>query len=888
MAQAASTYVGEQRRRSTRLEQTSPVIIRGVDLLGQPFEERTAAQNLSFHGCRYASKHHLPKNTWVTLEVPSSESRREAECVRARVAWIQKPQTQRDLFQIGVELEKGRNVWGVTAPPEDWAGSVVLSVAPQLAAHEEQNARHTVPKQEEALEVYLQMALVHANRDVTVRAEELEFNSLESNTLLGQIRQEFLSESGKIIAEARAAAGEVVSRKASELQKEIETEQRASTNAFHKKWLEEFERGKVDARQEIALALAENVAVQLSNFQERVTGALTTEWTAKLSRVQVDLSRFEEQAQALREEMRANAEAGVALSDRQLEEKLQEIRRELESVRATRPEETATHTARPSPEAAESLRKQLAAEAETARGQWNELLESSLDSAAQRLNERLTGGSQDLLHRTEQELAKRVAEIQKESGLATEASRAALDDMKGALEREVTWARASLGEIEQTAARISEYSRQLEAASQDSVKELRQQLDLSTARHFAEMDAHAVELEAKFAEQAASMLKLMGRETVTQSGDEINAIIASGLERAKKAGDELAVREEQAEGILRIHRERLRQASEQVQREGAAQLASNLASMQENLKETCDRALTHWNGQMEATATRIAVEAASSMGKDAARQLVDVDAQLLVRAQEAIDSAQERLHKSLHMIAGKLKGELSEIEAGLIERAKEKLAATTSQALDSTKNEFTKAAEKAATTFGEVVEEASEKALQDFSAATEERAEQGRARLVAAGENVLQGVQSHAQSSFEHFQEQLAIKAEQAVQHADDALTHHLEGMLERFRAQGEMALEGWSTKQSRMSDQALEQHAGELRAAARSWLDSMLEQLEMQSEERIHSAVRTTESAVRQACADVFEAVAQAMKRQLQSALEMRPVGPTGETTPQEHRASA
>jgi hypothetical protein len=110
VAQAASTYLGEQRRRSTRLEQTSPVIIRGVDLLGQPFEERTAAQNLSFHGCRYASKHHLPKNTWVTLEVPSGETYGDAVCVRARVAWIERPQTLRDLFQVGVELEKGNNV----------------------------------------------------------------------------------------------------------------------------------------------------------------------------------------------------------------------------------------------------------------------------------------------------------------------------------------------------------------------------------------------------------------------------------------------------------------------------------------------------------------------------------------------------------------------------------------------------------------------------------------------------------------------------------------------------------------------------------------------------------------------------------------------------------
>lgn len=121
LAQAAPAYLGEQRRRSTRVEQTSAVIIRGVDLLGQPFEERATAQDVSFHGCRYASKHHLPKNTWITLEVPSSGSRNEPVCVRARVAWIQRPRTLRDLFQVGAELERGWNIWGLAPAPSDWA-----------------------------------------------------------------------------------------------------------------------------------------------------------------------------------------------------------------------------------------------------------------------------------------------------------------------------------------------------------------------------------------------------------------------------------------------------------------------------------------------------------------------------------------------------------------------------------------------------------------------------------------------------------------------------------------------------------------------------------------------------------------------------------------------
>src|SRR5271168_3018190 len=111
-----------ERRRSERLSESLPVIVRGIDLLGQPFEERTSTLELNLHGCRYSSKHHLPKNTWVTLELPES-SRHSNRLVnmRARVAWVQRPHSIREFFQVAVELERPANIWTLDAPPENWA-----------------------------------------------------------------------------------------------------------------------------------------------------------------------------------------------------------------------------------------------------------------------------------------------------------------------------------------------------------------------------------------------------------------------------------------------------------------------------------------------------------------------------------------------------------------------------------------------------------------------------------------------------------------------------------------------------------------------------------------------------------------------------------------------
>ena len=78
-----------QKRRSTRITQAVPITVTGVDALGQPFKERTTTVMVNCHGCKYQSKHYVPKNSMVTLEVPhAGQASRSAQ---GRVIWVQRP-----------------------------------------------------------------------------------------------------------------------------------------------------------------------------------------------------------------------------------------------------------------------------------------------------------------------------------------------------------------------------------------------------------------------------------------------------------------------------------------------------------------------------------------------------------------------------------------------------------------------------------------------------------------------------------------------------------------------------------------------------------------------------------------------------------------------------
>src|ERR1700730_18275812 len=118
---------GTQKRRSTRIVQAVPITVTGVDALGQPFKERTTTVMVNCHGCKYQSKHYVPKNSIVTLDIPRPEPSMPPHSVKGRVVWVQRPRTVRELFQIGLEFEVPGNTWGIAFPPDDWASGVDIA-----------------------------------------------------------------------------------------------------------------------------------------------------------------------------------------------------------------------------------------------------------------------------------------------------------------------------------------------------------------------------------------------------------------------------------------------------------------------------------------------------------------------------------------------------------------------------------------------------------------------------------------------------------------------------------------------------------------------------------------------------------------------------------------
>ncbi len=238
-----STQSNTERRRSARVSESFPLVIRGSDLLGQPFEERTSTLNFNLHGCRYSSKHHLPKNTWLTIESPKNSARHN---VRARVAWIQRPHSVREFFQIAVELESPENIWGLDSPPADW-----FSEVPSYQRTAETPAEQTeIRAVEEVISgaiparpaSYMGKPMTDINENsiqdssLAASGSGNDFTPAPDSPFLRELRAELNRHAEQAVESAAATAQERIRQNADEL----EHQRRAASDESFQKWKEEF------------------------------------------------------------------------------------------------------------------------------------------------------------------------------------------------------------------------------------------------------------------------------------------------------------------------------------------------------------------------------------------------------------------------------------------------------------------------------------------------------------------------------------------------------------------------------------------------------------------------------------------------------------------------
>ena len=875
-----------ERRRSERVSESLPLIVRGIDLLGQPFEERTTTLTFNRHGCRYTSKHHLPRNTWVTLHFPAGVAQSAAHAnaapdahanssgnsrptLRARVAWVQRPHSIRDFFQIAVELESPANIWGADAAEWSSAGAAAVpeSISLPTRSIPRFNEQPTTENAARNFGNFMDQFNTEAGTEPSIDSQEThtapepapelaleEAQQSEAaapaadNPLLRELRAE-LDRQAKdaVLAAAEQAREEVLQTAAATVR-----ERASSAEELFKKWKSEIEKMQAGAREEFF--------AQVSAKQDEALGALKSGFDEKFGQARELLDEIARQAETLRTESGNAQEATSQVARVLLQLEAADAARSSRSTELSKEEIAARDSA------VALWRQRLELEMTVAQGQWNELLQSSLDNNLRRMVDLLSERSQEVLRNAEHKMTERLGELRQPFAQAAAEARETFSGIQSALEQEVLKARSSLAEVKQVASRTEEFSAQLEAASHDTVNELHRRLERILDAQTAEMNRRMENLSADVAQRTIPVLDSLSHQFQERALAEAEAKLAPHLQRVPALVHELAAREVQLEDSLRLHRERLRQVSDNNQREVSTQAAATLSSLHTDFEAARKDALAKWSEELDAIGVRASHAAAESIGHTSEWLQQEARARLQALVEQSFVTAEAGFGQRSAETAQRFEAQLAAQSAAHLGQIRAQVEGIAGEVTGYTRTELDRAAEAAAASFGQLLHEVSDRETTYFAATTATTRRERCEEFDHATQELLHQLDLNAFSSVERFRAQMASQWEASVGEGRAALGQEFASALEGFRNERNEHQNQWTAQLERVSGEAAAKFQDRLQTTADSWVMASVRRLNEHGQNGIESLLRSADQALRDSCSKVFDGLAQMLRERATS----------------------
>jgi len=509
-------------------------------------------------------------------------------------------------------------------------------------------------------------------------------------------------------------------------------------------------------------------------------------------------------------------------------------------------------------------RQKLDEQTEQARVEWNELLQTSLDGAAQSLASRLAEASQSALQSAEGRLNDRFAQLSQPATNAVLEAQQALSGIRSALDAELQRARASLVDIENAADRMQEFSAHIDAASHDAVNQLNRRLDAALKSQVNELRRHADALTAELPQRIQPSLDAAGQRVVSEALANLDARLMPHLERVPELVRELTAHEVQAEESLRMYRERLRQAAESSRRDAAAQMSTTVTELRGEFENARTEALSRWNQELESAGARATHAAIEDLVKNAEWHQKQAQEYIDTLTQESLTKTNGIFETRTQEVLEQLGNRLAERNAAYVEEAKRQLEGTSAELVGRTNSELSGAATGAATAFAEQVAQISDAAARKFTEANEAWMAERAKEIGRAADSIRMSFEHAAGGLLERYRTEIAAYGEQKFAEARDFHTRELAASVEAARIERDTQTRNWYERLARANEESLQKYEDQLHGASELWVNVAVDKLNDSGQTTLAALSRASEYALRNSLLGVLEQIAETVRQSI------------------------
>ncbi len=915
-----------RKRRSTRIMQAVPLAVTGVDALGRPFTERTSTLIINCHGCRYQSKHYVLKNMWVTLEVPHPETGQSPRAVRGRVAWIQRPRTVRQLFQVALELENPGNTWGIAFPPPDWfapsegvrvnalVGSedmqpstsetaeihLPLTDPEPSAAPPVQDNLRVFPAPASATDASLQLAR-HMARLMADAKQQIQTTAREAAAqAVGAERRVSVEEWEQKLSAAREQLAGQVSIAVAKIQEESDARSRAAHAA---------------AAEALQRELPGWIAPQLEQLTRELTQQISDRGTAERSEQTQHLASAMDSLRALcqqAEESAVRLRAQMEQAETQISNRAAESMREVDEV--ARQREVAANAHREAMNAAaseielqvsaalaaahSSWRGQLNNEVEAAQAQWRSTLGSTLAEAQEKvatgLDERIRALSAQLQDEagrqttsvreamnsaateTEQRISGLRNSLQEQAEQQTATAREAmgsaaaeaekrLSALRGSLQDQSQWLEAALARAAESSERLEHFAARTETTQRQALVSFESQVDDVLSLHRNELHRRSETLFEEINARIHSTFEQHCQRAISRFDQQVESMVQPHISKTEEAVHRLAGGRSLLDAALTLQQDRIRASADEAFAESLARFRENLGGVDQILQEAAQTVAARNLAEIESRTADLRHQAVDDLMKSAEWYEKKAQTQIQGLTEKTVEQAENQFREKAGEVSSVFASELDHSSRSFIGHTQTQMEEVVREAFDNARALFAEAAETTTAAFTDEIQRQARQELDGFGQEAQRSLGETRMQLDAARAELSQKVTAEQEAFLRQFHAGMSSAVERGVADANARVKAGMSPLIESWQSTVEAHRTEMHNIYSQMSNQSAEQHRSRLENVSNQWMLATVASLDHQSREAVNTIAAKAAETLRETCAQVFASVGETLRERLQ-----------------------
>jgi hypothetical protein len=866
-----------RKRRSTRIVQAVPLNVTGVDALGRPFTERTSTLIINCHGCRYQSKHYVLKNMWVNLEVPSPEPGYGPRRVRGKVAWIQRPRTVRQLFQVALELEQPGNAWGIAFPPEDWIGFQELSASlpgaigspemptPPMGTPPLDTHASGGPESENISGAPDNVRVFPAPTSTTDASMQL---ARQVARLLSEAKQQIQAASREAAVHAVAAerrlAFEQWEQKFSAFREEIGRETAQAIDSIQEQTATRSRTAQAAAAEALKSELPKWLSPQLEQLTHELTAHLAREGAAQREQHEKQMLLAQEtlqtlcaQAENVAGKLRTQAESAEA----QVSGSVAAAAREAEEVARQRQESAAAHqqnlqtalselnqhAGQTVAEAQNALRAQVGQEIQAAQTHLQGAVQSALEIAQQKAEERMQQRAKEL-----------------RAGIKEEAKQQQ-EEICGVLDERARELEASLARANEAAERIEHFSERIDGARQMALGGFQSQLDDVLSLHRNELHRQSDSIFEEIHSRIRASFDTANSQALQSFEQQVQSMVAPHLTKTEEAVHRLAGGRSLLDAAMTMQQDRIRATADEAFAESLSRFRENLGSVEQLLEESAQTITARNLEDLESKASDIKHHSTEEMFKSAEWYEKKAQTQLLSLTEKLVEQAGGELRQKAGEVSGLFASELDNASRNYVGQAHQQLDETVRDAFERVRVLFAEAADTTSAAFTDEIQRNARQELEGFNDLVQRKVDESREILDAARVEMNHKVSDEQEEFLRRFQSEMQGAVERGLNHAQEAARANFDALFASWKAMSDATAQGLRETAGQISNESAEQYRSRLENISNSWMVATVTTLDHQSRDVISKIAATAEERLREASAEVFSRFGDTLRERLQ-----------------------